>query len=1064
MVRSSRSANRKQKEATGVDSLTVTVAGAADIINRILPRFSRATRNTKPRCLHFASSPSEFQYKYPDHFFCAKCDNLYQKFVVEGDANQCSVHSRRFLCEASHENFIFPSQLKPIPSRLLDVMDDDYDSYDDSSIESYYGSDDDNNNNNNINNNATPTTTTTTTSKTSSTRKDLKRNIATLEVEANKTNLLHNRTVKQLKHTSAEDAALVAQMLGSYKARILELTAKVVQLELVIKEKNAYIIQQGKQLHQNSKQFSTVVSSAITHDQQQYQLDLNNKSKLLMRLINLYDSTGSFHNFNQLKKDTPSMQRKRCNKFVQCMLGNRYDGVFGGIIKDVLIDSVTKHYKEQIFNPYLLLKQMDLSNHVLSLSAIELLRSMVPVDKGSHRNLFPSSSSIQLVAAIVSKRGRLEVPYVSDHLPPDLGGGERVVWDPGKVLQLVVVATGLSKMAKTEHVEFSVGMDGTRLYPGATLVVGGIKNNSPYGHTPITKIPNTKLNHDGTYFTGTQSCENQIVTQICIASETKALMKSEFVALLLLYKAETLAATKKLTSTILVGIYLAFVLAIEGDLSGHWKCNGVGGAAKVANNPCHCCLVTTASLLSYSHNYVECQWCSELERIGWVSQDEFAGKEFKCLHRKMLNTKLLPTLKQQLQDTKLLLPRDYVFASEPAHLRAPLDFNNPTSIDVVSAVNICYDINNITSQEENSYFGSVVHDLLIRGQPPGFRTTSLEAQADLRAIMVLEKTITRVEAEILFIENNAANSAYLTENACPCSLHLEMRIMLKLATTIIRDGLKRACYNSRTDLQAAKAYVARVESVLKTQILGKVGRPHSYTIPFVAKDRVISDLNMSNGPCRKILDKFDLLIDVCITESGEKDNGLSVQGEVDQWKLAIGHYRKGLHILLSKVDCSVSQILVMQNNFDMFAQIIIFKLGYDKEIVTNYMHLIYTGHMAEYMVHLKCLYRHSQQGWEHLMGNLKQYCFRRSNRGGGKGSGNRLEAIIHHRSRLFGYMTGETLDEMKQKLKKHRILTSLEEVENMTFPVLGQNEVEDRETDNREDLILQHKHNEMQEV
>ena len=421
MVRSSRSANRKQKEATGVDSLTVTVAGAADIINRIIPRFSRATRNTKPRCLHFAPSPAEFQHKYPDHFFCAKCDSLYQKFVVEGGDVRCNVNSSRYLCEATHENFIVPSQLKPVSHYLMDVNDDYYDSNDDISIESYYGSEDDNNNNNN---NDPTTTTTTTTSKTSSTRKDLKRNIATLEVEANKTNLLHNRTVKQLKHTSAEDAALVSQMLGSYKARILELKAKVVQLELVIKQKNTYIIEQGKQLHQNSKQFSTVVSSAITHDQQQYQLDLNNKSKLLMRLINLYGSTGgSFHNFHQLKKDRPSMQRKRCYKFVQCMLGNRHDGVFGGILKDVLIDSVTKYYKQHIFNPFLLLKKMDLSNHVLSLSAIELLRTMVPVDKGSHSNLFPSSSSIQLVAAIVSKRGRLEVPYVSDHLPPELGGG-----------------------------------------------------------------------------------------------------------------------------------------------------------------------------------------------------------------------------------------------------------------------------------------------------------------------------------------------------------------------------------------------------------------------------------------------------------------------------------------------------------------------------------------------------------------------------------------------------------------------------------------------------------------
>jgi hypothetical protein len=607
-------------------------------------------------------------------------------------------------------------------------------------------------------------------------------------------------------------------------------------------------------------------------------------------------------------------------------------------------------------------------------------------------------------------------------------------------------------------------MDGTRLYPGATLCVGGIKNNSPHGHSPISKIPNLKVNEDGTSDTLTQSCENQIVTQICIASETKALMQSEFVEQLLIYKAETLAATKLQSSTILASLYRAFILAVEGDLSGHWKCNGVGGAAKVHNYPCHCCLVTTASLLAYSTDYANCKWCSELIRIGWITQDKVEAKSFKCIHRDMLITKLLPSLKEELVKAKQQLPVDYVVVGdETPHLQSPLDFDNPTSIDLASSVSICFDCSNTSnsSQHNTSFFHSLVHDLSIRGQSIDFETRCIEAQTTLRGIMLLETTINRVEAEIAFIDNNASTSAYLTENACPCSLHLEMRIMMKLTTTIIRDGLKRACYNSKHELQSAQAFVGRVEEVLKTKILGTVGRPHSYKIPFVAKDRVISDLNMSNGPCRKILDSFEMLVDVCITEKGERDNGYSVEEEVGQWKKAIVHYRAGLQIMLSKQDCSELQIVTMQNNFDMFSQILIFKLGYNKEIITNYMHLIHTSHMSEYMFHLKCLYRHSQQGWEHLMGNLKQYCFRRSNRGGGRGSGNRLvKAIIHHCSRLFAYMIGDSLEEMKEKLREYNIIVTSNEVKRMTYPTVGTSEVEDIDNDSREDLILIHQHSE----
>jgi hypothetical protein len=87
---------------------------------------------------------------------------------------------------------------------------------------------------------------------------------------------------------------------------------------------------------------------------------------------------------------------------------------------------VNKHYRDNIFNPYNLLKRMDETNHVLSLSTIELLREMLQLEKGSHHNIFPSSTNIQKVGALASARGKLAVPYTLDYLPPHLGGGERV--------------------------------------------------------------------------------------------------------------------------------------------------------------------------------------------------------------------------------------------------------------------------------------------------------------------------------------------------------------------------------------------------------------------------------------------------------------------------------------------------------------------------------------------------------------------------------------------------------------------------------------------------------------
>jgi len=75
---------------------------------------------------------------------------------------------------------------------------------------------------------------------------------------------------------------------------------------------------------------------------------------------------------------------------------------------------------------------------------------------------------------------------------------------------------------------------------------------------------------------------------------------------------------------------------------------------------------------------------------------------------------------------------------------------------------------------------------------------------------------------------------------------------------------------------------------------------------------------------------------------------------------------------------------------------------------------------------------------------------------------------VDHRSWLFAYMIGETLEEMKDKLKEHQIIFTNSDVNNMKFPDACQDEVLDIDTDTREDLILMHEHSQpntsMQEV
>jgi hypothetical protein len=67
----------------------------------------------------------------------------------------------------------------------------------------------------------------------------------------------------------------------------------------------------------------------------------------------------------------------------------------------------------------------------------------------------------------------------------------------------------------------------------------------------------------------------------------------------------------------------------------------------------------------------------------------------------------------------------------------------------------------------------------------------------------------------------------------------------------------------------------------------------------------------------------------------------------------------------------------------------IYKKLCGKEGMTNYFHLLYAGHYAEFLLKYKNLYRYSQQGWENVNSLLKRTFHRNTARGGGTTNGNR---------------------------------------------------------------------------
>lgn len=74
--------------------------------------------------------------------------------------------------------------------------------------------------------------------------------------------------------------------------------------------------------------------------------------------------------------------------------------------------------------------------------------------------------------------------------------------------------------------------------------------------------------------------------------------------------------------------------------------------------------------------------------------------------------------------------------------------------------------------------------------------------------------------------------------------------------------------------------------------------------------------------------------------------------------------------------------------------------------ITNYFHMLGSGHISEFLFIYRNLYQHSQQGWEAFNSYLKVFFFRRTSRGGGRGDFNRVRQIARWLARRLVWMSG----------------------------------------------------------
>jgi hypothetical protein len=194
----------------------------------------------------------------------------------------------------------------------------------------------------------------------------------------------------------------------------------------------------------------------------------------------------------------------------------------------------------------------------------------------------------------------------------------------------------------------------------------------------------------------------------------------------------------------------------------------------------------------------------------------------------------------------------------------------------------------------------------------------------------------------------------------PCILHMENNCGLKVLQMLLGEGLKNAAkertfVNCGTKKQRIEAYVDKVEEISNQKVLGNENYPACWHVPYNPSNSELNSITMDNPRTRKLINNLRDLVFVCIKNDTRQRNFLSCRH----------YYNKLMEILRKRTDFNDEEIDEFQKNADYFY--IKWIDLYEEEGLRNYIHMIGSGHVADFLAYYCNLYIHSQQGWEHFL-------------------------------------------------------------------------------------------------
>jgi hypothetical protein len=138
----------------------------------------------------------------------------------------------------------------------------------------------------------------------------------------------------------------------------------------------------------------------------------------------------------------------------------------------------------------------------------------------------------------------------------------------------------------------------------------------------------------------------------------------------------------------------------------------------------------------------------------------------------------------------------------------------------------------------------------------------------------------------------------------------------------------------------------------------------------------VGKVKLSNKSTRKFLKNINVLVNMIFDK--EED-----EAQCDRWIQLLTSYDAAMEIVRKRSQYTDADIERFQDLIDVFFQEYINETGV--EGITNYIHMLGSGHIRYYMEVHRNLYKYSQQGWESLNAKYKQVFFNHTQRGGNYG-------------------------------------------------------------------------------